>query len=158
MVGVSVRFGGVAGSDAVLIRGLPLAGVTGRSSFLSSVLPDCSGTESESRSAASSTFCGSATSSGLKLFLRLDGLNMPAKPLCPLLADLTVSESPDFLRDRVNAPLSFSTGEVLRSGTDSWSVGSIIWGTLVLDRVGMSSVAVETGLVSALISGEDNVR
>lgn len=66
VVGVSVRFGGVAGRESVLTRGLPrLVGVTGRSPLFSTRVCTAGAGACAVYATASATFCAATISSGI---------------------------------------------------------------------------------------------
>jgi hypothetical protein len=143
VVGVSTRFGGVLGSEAVLMRDLPRGscfGVSGLSSLgrastavtcgrISGSGTDTSGSGTET---LSSTFVGSLASCELTLLLLLFGLNSPPRLPLPLLSDLTESVSPPAcLRASLNAPLSFSPGEGARLSVVTDGKGSVSDGSMI---------------------------
>lgn len=119
VVGVSMRFGGVNGTEVSM--GLPRGfGVSGRSWLAESWVPLSFGVGM----IYSLVCCASLPDRLFRLFLLLDDLNNPPKP--PLLpaAPLADSSPLDFLRDNVKGPRSLLPGEAVRSGmggVEAWS-------------------------------------
>lgn len=159
VVGVSWRFGGVAGS-VVLMN---CCGVSGRSRF-------ASGTVAIATGVVSSTFCGALGEASTRLFLRLDDLNKPPRLPIEPLPPFNESVSADFFLVRANRPRSRSDDDGLRPGSSSVGkpsddercstmAGMFAKGSCTVTASGevtMPSLSIED-FVCVLISGDERV-